>query len=151
MWAIKEQSLDAYFRDVLSKQKVDDAFDLDSFAVDKKAKQNLAFFLKGDVPANLLLYGRPGSGKTEFAKALAKAYGLDAYVYKNETEVSQKEDEGFHSLSRLNCLLSFEKKNSVIIVDEAETLLKTRKVYFFNTLIILIPEKHTFKTNRTQT
>ena len=125
-WAIKEQSLDAYFRDVLSKQKVDDAFDLDSFAVDKKAKQNLAFFLKGDVPANLLLYGRPGSGKTEFAKALAKAYGLDAYVYKNETEISKKEDEGFHSLARLNCLLSFEKKNSVIIVDEAETLLKTR-------------------------
>ncbi len=128
VWAIKEQSLDAYFRDVLSKQKVDDAFDLDSFAVDKKAKQNLSFFLKGDVPANLLLYGRPGSGKTEFAKALAKACGLDAYVYKNETEVSQKEDEGFHSLARLNCLLSFEKKNSVIIVDEAETLLKTRSL-----------------------
>ena len=126
VWAIKEQSLDAYFRDVLSKQKVDDSFDLDSFAVDKKAKQNLAFFLKGDVSANLLLYGRPGSGKTEFAKALAKAYGLDAYVYKNETEISKKEDEGFHSLARLNCLLSFEKKNSVIIVDEAETLLKTR-------------------------
>ena len=126
LWTIEGKSLDAYFNELLTRKKLDDAFDLDSFAVDKKAKQNLAFFLKGDVPANLLLYGRPGSGKTEFAKALAKAHGLEAYVYRNETEVSRKEDEGFHSLARLNCLLSFEKKNSVIIVDEAETLLKTR-------------------------
>lgn len=128
---IAEGNVDAYFSDLLKRQNVNDAFELDSFEVDERAKDNLRYFLKGDNEVNLLLYGKPGSGKTEFAKALAKACGLEAFVYKNETEMDGKNDDSSerHSIARLNCILSLERKNSVIIVDEAETVLRTRSLF----------------------
>lgn len=124
---IREQNIDAYFTDVLRKVDVKDAFDMDSFNISEKSKDNLDFFLTGEDSANILFYGKPGSGKSELSKALAKQYGMNAFVYKNETELSDSENKnpGYHSLARLNCLLSIKKPNTLIIVDEAETVLKT--------------------------
>lgn len=87
--------------------------------------------LKNNTTVNILLYGAPGSGKTEYARALVKSAGLVPYIFKNALEVSDRNDNPEkHALGRLNCLLSLEKKDSVIIVDEAESLLSTRINFF---------------------
>ena len=52
-------------------------------------------------------------------------------TYKNELEVSDKDDADAKALSRLNCYLSLKKEDSVLVVDEAENVLQTREFSFF--------------------
>ena len=80
------------------------------------------------------MLGAPGAGKTEYAKALIRQAGLKMTSYKNELEVSGKKDDDdveVKALSRLNCYLSLKKEDSVLVVDEAENVLKTKEFSFF--------------------
>ena len=83
-------------------------------------------------PVSLLLYGKPGSGKTEYAKALITQAGLKMTPYKNELEVGgNNEEQDVKALSRLNCYLSLKKDDSILVVDEAETVLQTKAFGLF--------------------
>ena len=134
--------LNTYFCDVL---KEDDpkkeVYPLDSFSV-KEKKTNLSLrLLKNSNATNILLYGAPGAGKTEYARSLVKESGLKSLLFKNELEVNgSKDDSGNRALSRLNCLLSLQKNDTVIIVDEAESLLGTRS-NFFGSWFLSEPDK----------
>ncbi len=75
------------------------------------------------------IYDAPGSGKTQFARSLVHSLGLQTLIFKNELEVSNDDSEE-NPLCRLNSLLSLHKKDSVIIVDEAEGILKTQGSFF---------------------
>lgn len=123
--------LNIFFSDVLKKDEKTETYKLNSFSVKNDESELALRLLKNESSTNLLLYGAPGAGKTEYARALVKQSGLTPYIFKNELEVN---DENYnpekHALSRLNCLLSLSKKDSVIIVDEAESLLSTR-MYFY--------------------
>ena len=83
--------------------------------------------LKKQEPVSILLYGKPGSGKTEYAKALAKATGKKTILFKNESEINDEK----YTTCKLNLLLSLEKKDTILIVDEAESVLKTKEMTFF--------------------
>ena len=121
---IASGTLETFFSDILKEQSTENAFALDSFSIPEKAVEISKAMLLGDSPVNILLYGEPGSGKTEFAKSLAKECNLKAFVFKNDSELDN--DRGSNSICRLNCLLSLNKKDSVIIVDEADTVLETQ-------------------------
>lgn len=124
---IYSDDLNVFFSDVLKKDEKGETFDLDSFSVKEDESELALRLLKNDSSTNLLLYGAPGAGKTEYARALAKKSGLTPFIFKNELEVDDDSDNpGMHALKRLNCLLSLAKKDSVIIVDEAESLLSTK-------------------------
>ena len=80
--------------------------------------------------ANILLYGEPGTGKTSFAKTLARELGLDLY------EIRQGDKDGGNdsAQSRMTgiriCNSQVPKGKSMIIVDEADELLRTSMGFF---------------------
>lgn len=123
--------LNVLFCDIFKKDEKTESYELDSFSVKTEESELALRLLKNNANTNLLLYGVPGSGKTEYARALVKKSGFIPYIFKNELEVSgRNENPEKYALRRLNCLLSLEKKDSVIIVDEAESLLSTRINFF---------------------
>ena len=129
---ITNENFDVFFTDLVKEADCKDSYKLDSFNVNKNVTNIMTRMLCGEENISLLLYGKPGSGKTEYAKSLAKASGLKPLIFKNEAElnVSQKSGENY-VLSRLNLFLSISRPNTVLIIDEADTLLKTRDSSFF--------------------
>ena len=129
---ITNENFDVFFTDLVKEADCKDSYKLDSFNVNKNVTNIMTRMLCGEENISLLLYGKPGSGKTEYAKSLAKASGLKPLIFKNEAElnVSQKTGENY-VLSRLNLFLSISRPNTVLIIDEADTILKTRDSSFF--------------------
>ena len=79
---------------------------------------------------NILFYGEPGTGKTSFAKTLAKELGLDLF------EIRQGDRNGEHNSpqSRMAgiriCNDQVPRERSMIMVDESDQLLRTSMDFF---------------------
>ena len=131
MDAIYEKDMRLYFTDIVKSEKSVKAYETNSFSVSEEQTDVAVQLLKSKNACNILLYGAPGAGKTEYAKALIKQAGLKMTTYKNELEVSGEDDADAKALSRLNCYLSLKKEDSVLVVDEAENVLQTREFSFF--------------------
>lgn len=122
---VKAQSLQPYFSDMSRPLSLENTFPVDSFSVKEDERKLVESFLKGDDSANILLYGAPGSGKTEFAKSIVKACGMDAIRFKNTYEVENSTDT---AVSIINACLTIKRENTVFIIDEAESILETKPV-----------------------
>ena len=137
---IEVGNLEPYFCDVLKPLDCSDAYSLDTFSVKQDSLEICGDLLKGNNPVSILFYGKPGSGKTELAKAVCKDTGKKVYIFKNEAEANERSNV----LGRLVCLLSMERQDSIIIVDEADTLIKTLDFSFFGP----IPSKNKGTINK---
>ena len=124
---IQNQDLNLYFSEVIKEIDVQDAFDLSSFSVNESKTKIFCNLLNNSEPVSILLYGKPGSGKTEYAKSLAKSTGKKVIIFKNESEITGDSN----AIYKLNLLLSLDKKDSILIIDEAESVLKTVELSFF--------------------
>ncbi len=92
------------------------AYNLKSCTVTPTDAAIIKDILSSGAPANFLLYGRAGTGKTEFARALCAQLGLRAYIVK----YGKSEDRRM-ALSAAQCCAP--EKDGVIIIDEADRLL----------------------------
>lgn len=126
---IDEQSIEPYFSDMLKPLDCSEAYDLKSYSVPQESIEICTDLLNGKKPVSLLFYGKPGSGKTELAKSLCKETKKNIYIFKNEAE--KNNFRGPSVLGKLVCLLSMERPDSIIVVDEADSLLKTVQFSFF--------------------
>lgn len=138
---IENQSIDPYFSNVLKPLDCGDAYALDSFSVNQESTELCLDLLNGKNPVSILFYGEPGSGKTELAKSLCRQTGKKIFIFKNEAE---GENKRLDVLGRLACLLTMEQKDSIFIVDEADSLLKTMDATFFG----LVPSKNKGVVNK---
>lgn len=128
---IYAEDVNMYFSDVLREDSKKENYKLDTFSVKNEDTELALRLLKNEGPSNILLYGSAGAGKTEYARSLVKACGFKPYIFKNELEVDERKGgSSAKALSRLNCLLSLQKEDSVIIVDEAESVLSTGTSFF---------------------
>ena len=126
---VEAQSMKPFFSDLL-KEETQESYPLSSFNINENTSTIMTRMLLGTEPVSLMLYGKPGSGKTEYAKTLAKNSGYKTYIFRNERELV-KGGDSTNVLCRLNCLLSFKQKDSVFIIDEADTLLQTKATSFW--------------------
>lgn len=123
---IYKGNIDDYFADVLFKDSKDTFYDLKSFDVSDEDSELLLRLLKNPGPANILLYGSIGSGKTEYARTIGKMCGKNIRYYQNNVEVDlhEKNSENF-ALAKLYSALSIERNDTVMVIDEAESILNT--------------------------
>lgn len=118
---IEAQDFSIFFADCIKNQPLSNTYKLDTFSVPQKNTEIYKSLLKSENPVSILLYGDPGAGKTEYAKSLIQSTGKKALIFKNEAEVMNKQD----AICCLNCFLSLDQKDTVLIVDEAESVLRT--------------------------
>ncbi len=122
--AILTNDLNGLFCNVLRKD-TQPAFPLSSFTIKQEYTSLLLRLLQQKQGANILLYGAPGSGKTEYARALAKQAGLTPLVFKNELEIESEK-----VISQIACAMTIDNPNAVLIIDEAENILDTSPSFF---------------------
>lgn len=71
---------------------------------------------------NILLYGEPGTGKTEFAKALTQKVRANLYA-----ACEKVDDRRIECLSMMQSIVVNDKK-TCILIDEADDLMNERKI-----------------------
>lgn len=100
-------------------------YPLESFPVPKAELELIEHFLKAPGAGHLLFYGRPGTGKTELAKALALKAGYDPSLLACGLTGSQRE-----RVIAITSALAMASERSLFVLDEADSLLNTQPEYF---------------------
>lgn len=91
-----------------------------------KTLENLLSHKQG---VNILIYGKPGTGKTEFTKTISSKTGKDLFCIK--TNKNEKNCNLDHKKLSLFAALKLLNKNSILVVDEAEELLSVGSRVFY--------------------
>ncbi len=105
----------------------DEALIVSDFDVSEDNLMVLDTLLKSNGRQNILFYGAAGTGKTSFARSLAKRYGKGLFTVK-----TPETDEHKERLSAIFATVNIaDKDNSVVLVDEADEILNSYNSMFF--------------------
>ncbi len=81
--------------------------------------------------ANVFLHGEPGTGKTEFAKSLAKKLGKRLYILASGDSEERRHQETFRRIALVAAENIINHESSIILIDEADALLNLEETTFF--------------------
>lgn len=79
---------------------------------------------------NILLYGAPGTGKTSFARTVVREAGLNAYEIRQNESDSRTISPENRIVGIQLCNEQLPPKGNVVIVDEADEILRTNVFNF---------------------
>lgn len=99
----------------------------EDFGMEHVALDIMSALLRSDAPCAILLYGSPGTGKTEFARSLAASCGKEAWFLGEGRSGSVKDRQSILPL----CAASLAGSGKILIVDEADALLSSGRGLFF--------------------
>jgi transitional endoplasmic reticulum ATPase len=94
-------------------------FALESFDLEPEDREILLNLLKSPEPCSILLYGKPGAGKTEIARAIAQAASLEKLLV--PPSIGGSRDSRLHRIH----YASFFAQSAVLIMDEADNILNS--------------------------
>lgn len=113
------------------KISLDDTIPPSSHLIKNQKIETLKLILKSAKPCSVLFYGKPGTGKTEMAKTMAKELGLNLY----SINILNNDGEDDRSL-RKRSLFAAQNHPSIseelIVVDECDQLINSKPNYLFN-------------------
>lgn len=111
------------------------AIPLDILTVEKEHVEVVKMLKRNRHPGsgtNILIYGEPGTGKTEFARSIGRYLGLSVYEVNNiaDERNDNKDLNKFRFRAFLACQRMVDPERSIIIVDEADSLLNSVPAFF---------------------
>ncbi len=106
-------------------------YDLGSFNVAQTTAGIIRALLSSNHNCNILFYGQPGTGKTEFARAVIAAAGRPAYFYQRHERQETRSTNPHKDLVQIRAAVNLiSAEGGVLIVDEADSILNTRYFMF---------------------
>ena len=93
-------------------------------------RQMISSAKTGKRGVNILFYGEPGTGKTSFAKTLAKELGLDLFEIRQGDRDGERNTPQSRMAGIRICNEQVPRESSMVVVDEADQLLRTSMSFF---------------------
>lgn len=110
-----------FIPNVIDAQENAVTFDISSFDVPPLSKKIILELLKSEAPCKILLYGKAGSGKTEFAKTLIAACGKEIAV-----PIFNKDNEDENKFNK--CAMAefvSHKTGKIALIDECDNIISS--------------------------
>ena len=104
-------------------EKSEPELPLRQFKIDPFIKKQIGHLLNLPGRINILLHGKPGSGKTEFARSLGAHLKKQVYFVKHEGKYRESNNIHDRLCKIIFCCHLARKPGDIVVVDEADHLL----------------------------
>ena len=99
-------------------------YSVDSFSISEESKVLHSRILSSDSSCSLLLYGIPGTGKTEYAKSVSHNTGNPVYFLSAYSD-SEKDNNKSRIYALKTAIQFLNSVKGILIIDEADALLNS--------------------------